>query len=232
MKWQDEGVVLSTRTLGESSLVVTVLTPTQGRHAGLIRHSKTAKNRTSIQPGNFVQAAWSARLPDHLGTWTFETLKTPSARLLCLPSPLAALSSACIITDQCLAERHPYPEIYEALCQLIEELERPEWLSHYIYYELTLLQHLGFALDLTSCASTGQTEDLIYVSPKSARAVSREAGAPYIEHLLPLPAFLLTQDLPSTQKDVTDALSLTGYFLAKHLMTQHGLPTVRQRLSV
>lgn len=229
MKWQDEGIVLSARTLGENSLIITILTPSQGRHAGLIKQSKTSKNRVPVQPGNFVQATWSARLPDHLGMWTLETLKTPSARLLSRPSELAALSSACILTDQCLAERHPYPEIYEALQNIIENLETPNWISLYISYELTLLQYLGFALDLSCCAATGQKEDLIYVSPKSAQAVSRDAGAPYKEHLLPLPEFLLTQNFPETKQEVSEALTLTGYFLAKHL-TQSGLPTVRQRL--
>ena len=46
------------------------------------------------------------------------------------------------------------------------------------------------SLDLTACAATGSNDDLIYVSPKSGRAVSASAGEPYHDRLLTLPSFL------------------------------------------
>ena len=41
---------------------------------------------------------------------------------------------------------------------------------------LGLLDELGFGLDLTRCAATGSADDLIYVSPRTGRAVSRDSG--------------------------------------------------------
>ena len=178
MKWIDNGIVLSARSYGESSRIVTILTPNHGRHAGLIRIPKS-RSRLNIEPGTFVDATWNARLPEHLGQWSLETTAAMGARLLTIPMALTALSSACTLTDQCLAERHPYPDLYDLLKQLIEDLvDNPKSMTSYINYELALLKEMGFGLDLSVCASTGQSNDLLYISPKTGRAVSREAGEP------------------------------------------------------
>jgi DNA repair protein RecO (recombination protein O) len=98
---------------------------------------------------------------------------------------------------------------------------------------LGLLSELGFRLDLSHCASTGATEDLVWVSPKSARAVSREAGLPYAAQLLPLPGFLREDaDGPTTLRDILQGLKLSGYFLERHLFAPHDrqIPQARGRL--
>ncbi|NEU35624.1 DNA repair protein RecO, partial [bacterium LRH843] len=73
-------------------------------------------------------------------------------------------------------------------------LTSPHWQADYIRFELRLLQELGFGLDLSECAATGAHDHLIYVSPKSGRAVSADAGKPYHDKLLPLPYFLKHMD--------------------------------------
>jgi DNA repair protein RecO (recombination protein O) len=91
---------------------------------------------------------------------------------------------------------------------------------------------LGFGLDLSSCAATGAADDLAYVSPRSGRAVSRAAGRPYHDKLLPLPAFLVS-DTPAAPPEIAAGLALTGYFLHRHLLLPQGrnLPEARQRLA-
>jgi DNA repair protein RecO (recombination protein O) len=93
-----------------------------------------------------------------------------------------------------------------------------------------LLDELGFGLDLERCAATGARDDLIYVSPRSGRAVSRAAGEPYAEKLLPLPAFLLAPERERTDlAELTGAFLLTGHFLERHVfdLRGQGLPEVR-----
>jgi DNA repair protein RecO (recombination protein O) len=150
------------------------------------------------------------------------------ARLLPYPVPLTALSSACHLTDQCLPERHPYPHLYDLLYQLIEDLfQASNWPISYVNYELALLKELGFGLDLSACAATGQQDDLIYISPKTGRAVSRKAGELYKGQLLPLPSYWLNEGVTP---DIRTSLIVTGYFLAQHLTERQGLPSIRQRL--
>lgn len=225
MKWVEPGIVLNTRLYGESSKIVTILTPEHGRHAGLVKGHKNVP-----QPGNIVHAAWSARLPEQLGYWSFETEITTAARLMNTPQRLACLATFCHLTDACLAERHPYPQIYIAALDLIHTLISPEddWMTRYACYEILLLQDLGFGLDLSCCAATGKTTDLIYVSPKSGRAVSREAGAPYHDKMLPLPEFLYNPSLYPTTDDIKTSLKLSGFFLNLHLTEKSGLSVMRQ----
>ena len=177
MKWTDDGIILSTRVFGESGRILTLLTPGHGRHAGLVRIPKT-RSRLNIETGTFVEATWNARLSDHLGQWQLETIASLSARLMPFPLPLIALGSACALTNEYLPERHPYPSLYGLLKQLIEDLAYTDnWRLPYINYELALLKDLGFGLDLSACAVTGQTDNLIYISPNTGRAVSEKAGS-------------------------------------------------------
>jgi DNA repair protein RecO (recombination protein O) len=111
---------------------------------------------------------------------------------------------------------------------LIEDLiQTPDWQISYVNYELELLKDLGFGLDLSACAATGQQDDLIYISPKTGRAVSREAGEPYKRQLLPLPSYWMNEGVTP---DIQTSLTVTGYFLARHLTERQGLPAIRQRL--
>jgi DNA repair protein RecO (recombination protein O) len=227
MKWTDQGIILSTRPYGENSRIVSLLTPAYGRHAGLIKIPKT-RSTLSIESGTFVEATWNARLSEHLGQWSLETTAAMGARLLAIPMALTALSSACSLTDQCLPERNPYPHLYQHLKQLIEDLvQSPNSFTSYVNYELALLKELGFGLDLSVCAATGQKHDLIYISPKTGRAVSREGGAPYKAQLLPLPQYWVDETIPP---DIRTSLVVTGYFLSQHLTERQGLPNIRERL--
>ena len=110
---------------------------------------------------------------------------------------LAGLSSACAILEMALPDREPHFEVYESLFNFIENLEADDWLEAYVRWEINLLANLGFGLELTACASTGKSENLIYVSPKSGQAVSSSAGEPYKDKLLALPKFLLSEAIIS-----------------------------------
>ncbi len=113
-----------------------------------------------------------------------------------------------------LPEREPHPGAFFAFETLCETLVIPEiWPAVYVRFEAGLLQELGFGLDLTRCAVTGSLDDLAYVSPRTGRAVSRDAGAPYAERLLRLPPFLLSSQGGLDEGDIGAGLDLTGHFL-------------------
>lgn len=216
---KDEGLVLSLRHHGESGLILNLFTHHYGRYAGLI-HTKTP-----LQIGTLVSAIWRARLPEHLGNFTCETLDPISVRYLDDKARLAAISCLCALLTESLPEREALPLFYEDVWTFLTALDMLDWQSKYVRLEAKLLTFLGFGMDLTACAGGGDANDLAYVSPKTARAVSRQKGDPYRERLLPLPAFLW-QDVPATSSDLQDGLTLTGYFLSKHL----SLPPIRRQI--
>lgn len=232
MEWRDSGFVLAARRHGESAAVVDILTAEHGRHAGLVRGGQSPKRRALLQPGNAVAITWRARLPEHLGTIECELVRAHAARFLDDPERLAALAAASSLVAATVPEREPHPDIHQSFAALVDALDSGEgWAGRYVLWECELLAALGYGLDLTSCAVTGATESLVYVSPRTGRAVSRAAGRDYRDKLLPLPGFL-AGDEPAEPRAVVAGLTLTAYFLDRHLMQPQGrtLPEARTRL--
>ena len=233
MEWSDEGIVLSARRHGEAAAIVTLLTQAHGRHAGLVHGGVGRRLRGVLQPGNRVTARWRARLSEHLGTMTCEMSAALAAPLLGDPLRLAGLSAACALADWTLPEREPQSVIHGGLVHLIESLSGDTWPRLYVTWELDLLRELGFGLDLERCAATGRNDSLAFVSPQTGRAVSLSAGEPYRERLLTLPSFLTGVAASATPRDIVDGLTLTAYFLERHVLAVGGrrLPAARQRLA-
>ena len=231
MQWIDEAVLLSARPHGESGLLVALLTRGHGRHAGLVAFGQSKKQRPAWQTGTLFEIKWQARLAEHLGTVTGEGRTAYAARWLDDAARLGGISAVCAVAEACLPERVPHPAAFAGLIAFLDGLGEDHWPSLYAHWELGILGELGFGLDLSACAATGATENLVYVSPKSGRAVSAEAGEEYRDKMLALPSFLrggITQD----RAEVAKALDLTGFFLERHVLAPHGkaLPAARSRL--
>lgn len=233
MDWTDDGIVLSARAHGEVNAVLEVLTRAHGRHLGLVRGGRSRRLRPVLQPGNVVKVEWKARLSEHLGNYTVELLEARAARALDDAMALAGITTLCALA-RLLPERDPHDALCGAALVVLAHMEDVDlWPGLLVRWELALLEELGFGLDLAACAATGARGDLAYVSPKSGRAVSRLAGAPYREQLLALPGFLA---LGSGQQRgcaaVLSGFMLTGHFLAKHVFEPRGLamPQARERV--
>lgn len=229
MDWTDEAILLSARKHGETSVIAVALTRGHGRHAGLVRGGTGRNARGVLQAGNRLQVHWRARLPDQLGTFTVELMDGHAGAVLDDGDRLAALASACAVTEAALPEREAHPSVFDGLAALMAALPGPDWAAAYVAWEVGLLGELGFGLDLDACAATGRTTDLIYVSPKSGRAVSRDAGQPYKDALLALPAFLRSGGAAGPEETLA-GLRTTGHFLARHVFADHAPPPARARL--
>jgi DNA repair protein RecO (recombination protein O) len=240
LDWTDEAIILSARPHGENAAVVTLLTPAHGRHAGLVAGGQGRNARPVLQPGNRVKAVWRARLPEHLGHFTLDLAMSHAAAWLDAPEILSIMASACAVTEASLPERQPMPGLYAGLATLLALRDADLWGPAYVKWEMGLLEALGYGLDLSRCAASGVEENLTYVSPRTGRAVSREAGAPYREKLFPLPSFLLGFGVWDAE-DIAEGLELTGHFLSTHVFahphsrtliaTPGDLPQARHRLA-
>jgi DNA repair protein RecO (recombination protein O) len=232
MRWSDEGIVLASKRHGEASAIVELMTREHGRHLGLVRGGASSRLRPVLQAGNRVSASWQARLDEHLGRYTVEALDARAAAFLFVPHALYGLTHLASLC-RLLPERDPHPEIHAALSAVIEILPTVrEAGAGVVRFELQLLAELGFGLDLASCAASGVQDDLIYVSPKSGRAVSRQAGEPWKDKLLALPDFLRgsSNEEPSFD-DVAAGFDLTGFFLARHVFEPRGVRFAEARAS-
>lgn len=225
MEWSDEGIVLGLRRHGEASVILEALTARHGRHLGVVRDGRSRRQAAALQPGNRLALRWRARLDEHLGAFVVEPLRVRPELTLGDAATMAALNWLCALL-RLLPERDPQPALYAAAEVAADHLASPRHARALIArIELATLEALGFGLDLGRCAATGAREDLIYVSPKSGRAVSRAAGAPWADRLLALPAFLAGgEGGEPTPGEVEAGLRLTGYFLERDVFAPRGAP--------
>ena len=219
------------RRHGENGAVVSLLTQHHGRQAGYVRGAQGSRLRGTLEVGNQVDAIWRARTSDDLGSLTLELDRSPAAHIMQDPLKLAALQSACALCDTALPEREGHAGLFHGMNALLDALQSEVWGAAYVMWEIALLKELGFALDLSRCAGGGDEEALAYVSPKTGRAVSAAAGAPYKEKLLPLPNFLKPAAGGSDEGDVLTGLKMTGYFIEHWVYAHHsaGPPEARLR---
>ncbi|MFA5900811.1 MAG: DNA repair protein RecO [Hyphomicrobium sp.] len=232
MQWSDEGIILSVRPHGETAAIAEILTRAHGRHLGLVHGGRSRKLRPVLQTGNHVDATWKARLAEQLGHVGVELRKGYAAQAMDDPLALAGLSSLCALA-RLLPERDPHPSLFEVALFVLGYLDEPDvWPALMVRWELALLDELGFGLDLAACAATGAKEDLVFVSPKSGRAVSAAAGQEYKDRLLRLPDFLTkARQGVVTLGDVVAGLDLTGHFLETRVLIPRGetMPPTRVR---
>lgn len=234
MEWTDEGIVLGARAFGESGAIAELFTHARGRVGGMVYGGISRKTRPVLQAGNLVSTTWKARSGDQLGFFSpLEVAEAHAARLMTDSAALAGINSAVALVRMGTPERQAYPKIYEALLLLLEAMGHNDmWPALYTRFELGLLAELGYGLDLTVCAVTGAVDDLAWVSPRSGRAASREAGDPFADKLLRLPPFLADADKPVESGDIADAFALAGYFLERRIFDPQGqgMPDARRRL--
>lgn len=231
MEWRDEGVVLAVRNHGETSAITEIFTQEHGRCLGLVRGGRSRHMRPILQAGNLVSIVWRARLEEHLGNFTLEPVSLRAGFIIENALRLTGLGSLTALA-QVLPEREPHPKLYHAMRIVLEAIDHDElWPALMVRWEMGLLDELGFGLDLTKCASTGQADDLVYVSPRTGKAVSRGAGTPYHDRLFGLPDFLKGGPAASID-DVQAGLKLTGYFLERHVFGPRntGIPQARMML--
>jgi DNA repair protein RecO (recombination protein O) len=246
MQWTEEGIVLGARRHGEANAILELMTRGHGRHLGLVRGGAGSRLRPVLQPGNVVTATWRARLDEHLGHYAVEGIRLRAGAFLPVPHALYGVSYLAALV-RLLPERDPHPAVHDALEAVLDRVGDPAIAGALVLrFELQMLAELGFGLDLTRCAVTGATTELVYVSPKSGRAVSRTAGEAWHDRLLALPAFLAPSVLSpagggesgaerdgrglavhdreeASPDELAAGFALTEFFLARHLFEPRGL---------
>ncbi len=221
MRLSSEAIILSVRAHGEHDAIVRALTPGDGVQPGFVRGGRSRRLRPTLQPGNLVAGEWRARTADQLAHLTAELVKS-RAPLLSEPLAAAAIEWATVLSAAALPEAQPYPALHAGLSGLLDALEAAPsargWGAALVRYELLLLGELGFGLDLSECAVTGDTDDLAFVSPRSGRAVSRAGAGDYRERLFTLPAFLTRGGQAEGWDEIVAGLRITGHFIARDVL--------------
>jgi len=212
-------IVCAVLAHGEHGAVARLLTREAGLLAGYVRGGRSRRIKPVLIAGNVVQAEFRARTEEQLAQLSVE-LAHSRAPLLAEPLAALAIDWATCLTAAALPEGQAYPEVYDALSGLLDAVEAAPsarvWAAALVRYELLLLERLGFGLDLSHCVATGTEDELAFVSPLSAAAVSRAAAVGHEAKLLRLPDFVLAGS-EADWADIFDGLTLTGHFLERSL---------------
>ena len=228
MEWTDKAIILSVRPYGEHSAIVHMITHAHGIHASFIRGGRSRRYAGIVQPGNLVEAHWYARTSTQLGTLSVILIKPYAATYFTDKHRLMALTSACSLISLTCARGDPQPAIFHNLRIFFDRLSHPCWTLLYVLWELNLLDNLGFGLNLSRCAITGNTHGLAYVSMRTGCALSRSARNLCKDPLLPLPNFLITRNLEKTD-DLSAGARVTGFFLHRYFLQHLNEDLIYQR---
>jgi DNA repair protein RecO (recombination protein O) len=233
IEWRSEAALLAARPFGENAVIIEVFSAIHGRHSGVVRGGASRKLAPILQPGAQLSVAWKARLESHLGSFTVEPIRSRAAAAMGDRLALAGLNAVCGLLSMVLPEQEAHPQLYDRTIALLDLLGQSDlWPLAYLRWEQALLEEMGFGLDLSACAVRGVNEELIYVSPKSGRAVSRDAAGEWADRMLPLPEVLAGKG-DASNAEIVKALGTTGYFMEHRLIKSLGdrpMPAARARL--
>ncbi len=234
MQWTGEAIVCAVQPHGEHDAIVRLFSADAGLLVGYVRAARASRNRAIWLPGNLVQAHWHLRTENQLGSLVGDIVKSRADLFFADPATGAALSWVSALLSANRAERVASPQLFEAITAVLDILSLADapllWATAVVRFELLILSDAGFGLDLRQCAATGSSDDLVYVSPKSAQAVSRSAGLPYHSQLLALPAFMRDgAGIAASWAELHQAYGLTGYFLERHLLVASAAKLVSAR---
>lgn len=232
-QWESEAIVLNARLISENDAILEVFSKNKGRVSAYVYGGASKRKRAALQAGQKLDISWKTRTEGQLGYFDRIEAISSIAPILSDNAALCALSSICALLHLAIPEQLQYEPLYDATNILIEALKsEDDWAAAYIGWEVGLLTHTGFGLDLSKCALTNSRDNLTWVSPKTGRAASYDAGLPFKDKLLILPPFLLSSQISVKEGDIADGFALTGWFLERDLLRQNyqELPEARARL--
>ncbi|MBR4105803.1 MAG: DNA repair protein RecO [Alphaproteobacteria bacterium] len=223
MRFIDEGYIIGIRRHGENSGIITILCKEQGKVCGYVKSCFSKKNLATFQIGNLIKVdAWS-RVDDNMLSLKIELITPYAVNFLASQKKLQTLSSFCGLCNECLPELQSVDKLYDFASNFIKFIDEENWLTHYCFFEFHLLDFLGIGLDLTKCVVTGRQDNLAYVSPKSACAVSYDIGLNYKDKLFDFPKFIVEENYYPTLQEQFELLRMTEFFLKKNFFAIHNL---------
>ncbi|MFI3240995.1 MAG: DNA repair protein RecO [Alphaproteobacteria bacterium] len=213
MQIVDVGYVIKAIKYGEHSAVVTIVSKENGKVVGFVKSAFSKKKANIFELGNYVEFEATARLEDNMPIIKAELLRPNAIYFISNQDKLEVLCKIANQLNKLLPEKQDIERLFYYLDSFFNFIDEDNWLVFYAYFEFYLLEFLGIGIDLTSCVATETTENLAYVSPKSARAVCLEAGEPYKDKMFLYPHFIVNGELNPTKEELDDCFNMCEYFL-------------------
>lgn len=233
MQFSGEGYIIKIRKHGEQSAIVTLICPHKGKIIGYVKGALNKRGLGVFQIGNYISFNAYARVEENmLSLHGVELVHSHAADFVLNEDKIEALVSLCRLLDECVAQNDDLGSFFGTVDDFFRHINDDNWLAYYSFFEFYLLDFLGIGLDINECAVTGKHTDLLYVSPKTGRAVCAEVGAPYKDKLFAYPQYIAEKNYRPQHKEITDVLAMTGSFLQKNFLAQHNLQLPENRVNL
>lgn len=158
---QETALVLRSLKLGDTSKIVTVLTPTYGRAKLVAKGVRKLGSRLGslLEPGNQLEVVVYANPGRDL--WLLKEASLERAALTggTTLDKLSHLFAALELADRLLPEQQPLPElenVYRVYLDRWHAADSGAMPALFFALELSLLEHLGLAMDVAHCGSCGE----------------------------------------------------------------------------
>ncbi|MBL0725553.1 MAG: recombination protein O N-terminal domain-containing protein [Alphaproteobacteria bacterium] len=235
MRFNTQGIIVHIKTLQENGCIVHCITKDRGFISGFVGkiHSKKVKNTISI--GNIIAIGYYGK-EKSLGRIVPELIKSYTGSCIDNQLRLFVILCTCENAYFLCGKYHGLQDnntanagtklifdnirlFFEQCSAMSDTILDNILIAQFIIIIKILLTESGYGFNLSQCVSTKETnlDELKFISPKSASAVSRAAAANYKNVFLPLPKFFITHkiDISISVKDITDGLLIVDRFLKK-----------------
>lgn len=148
MNWEDEGFLISKTKFRENANIINVFTSKFGKMSGIVYGGNSRKVRNFLQISNKIFVIYNSKNDNKFGYYKTELITPIAPKYFSDKKRTSALLSISSILNILLPESQPHKNIYESLCNFINNLNSENWFLFYVFWELNIIKELGFGLNL------------------------------------------------------------------------------------
>lgn len=220
MEWNDKGFLIEKKRYNENSLLAEIYTENHGKVVGLIFGATSKKIKGYLELGNFLHVNYKYKNDNKIGYFNVEILNAYSALYFENKKKLFCILSVVNLIKVLSAEQQSNKNIFLLIKKFYEILKiEKHWISEYIFWELELLKHFGYDLDLNKIVSKDEFKD------KSIYSVKRNNTIKYV------PSFLVENKKENIEyKELLNGLRLVDDYMIKSIFNPNNIDYPLARL--
>jgi len=208
MIWRDEGYILSKRNYDENSIIIECFTNSHGKYSGIVYGGSSRRKKMIFQVGNKILLNYKSKNQNKVGYFSTELIEPISAKYFDDKKRSISILSAASILKILLPEGEANKKVYRLFENLLNQLNLTNWIKFYIYWEIAIVNELGFEIDLKTMNKNKLTSNTIEINDK----------------IFNLPKLLVEKDVKRvTKHEVKEALSFNKSLLVENFILPNRL---------
>ena len=212
MQWNDTGYLISKTRYNENSLIAEFFTEYHGKCSGIIFGATSKKIKNYLQLGNKLNLNYNYKIDNRLGYFNTEIVNAHTPLYFENNKKLSCIISAMNLIKLLTVESQENIKIYNLIDHLFLILKVENWVKEYIFWELKLLEFVGYNLNLEKIVQLETIEN------KKKYYVKSNNEKKYV------PNFLIDREEINLDKtNLSKGLKLVGDFLEKNVLKPNNI---------